>query len=465
MKFERSLYLKWLQCDDPRISLSNFKFVQICVLTAVSNKQIKGFTVFEPKDFSEQFLDRLTARSQREEFSDCQFTLYLPDFLKRRWETLSKQYKALKVDVTYTPFIHIKSSAGRLSLRTSMRIVNIDDSPVVLKFLKNAIEKIGCAEVVAQTSDPMQAVAIIQKHQPDLVTMDIQMPKKTGVELVQELLAEEYYPVIMISSLNLDDGSLVFEALNNGAFDYIQKPRLEDLELFKEELKQKALFSIEGKHAHSSIKKNASLAQTRSDVHYQWPQNLLWCLGASTGGTQALTRVLTNLPDQIPPTLIVQHIPPVFSKAFANSLNQLCPFLVKEAEQHELLKSNCVYVAPGGLQMSVEKYNGNLRIVLSDAPPVNRFKPSVDFLFASIAQLAGLKIVAAILTGMGRDGAEGLMLLKKIGSYTFAQNEESSAVYGMPRAAFEIGATDRLVHLDQIAIELLTHSSALAKAG
>jgi two-component system chemotaxis response regulator CheB len=292
------------------------------------------------------------------------------------------------------------------------------------------------------------------------------MPKKNGVEVLSDLLSQKHFPVLMISSLNLEEGSLVFDALNAGAFDYIQKPRLEDREAFKEEILSKALLAVEGREAHSSLRKlnspKANAVNALANIAY--PQNLVWCMGASTGGTQALTRVFTSLPSEIPPTLIVQHIPPIFSKAFADSLNSLCPFTVTEAQDGDILERNHAYVAPGGKQMRINKSGGNYVIVLSDDAPVNRFKPSVDYLFKQLAQIRDLKFVAGIFTGMGRDGAEGLLALRKAGANTFAQDESSSTVYGMPRAAVELKAPEHVCHIDQVAQHLLS-LSLLKRAG
>ena len=253
----------------------------------------------------------------------------------------------------------------------------------------------------------------------------------------------------------------VFEALNNGAFDYIQKPKLEDIQIFKEELMEKLLLAAEGRQVASKLQNQLVAKIKISQPSKSYPDNLIWCIGASTGGTQALTRIFTSLPDKIPPVLIVQHIPPVFSRAFANSLNQLCPFEVKEAEHGEAVLADHVYIAPGGIQMGVEKLNGKLYISLKDCDPVNRFKPSVDHLFMEASKLKGIRIIAAVLTGMGRDGAEGLLELKKMGASTLVQDEESCVVFGMPRIALEMGATDLVIPLDNIAHTLLEQTLVL----
>lgn len=465
MKLSQDYYLKWLDCNNPALDMADYSFTQLVLLFAKNQfNQIIGFTVFEPRDLNESFVKRMEDRKARSDFSQVEFFICAPPFLEHRVQTLLSKTSLKNIEIFYTPFVHVKKENGFFNLRKSLRVVSVDDSPVLLKFLKKAMDELGYIDVIAQISNSEEAVGIIQKLKPDLVTLDIQMPKKTGVEVLKDLLSHEYYPVLMISSLSLEEGSLVIEALNGGAFDYIQKPRLEDLHLFKEDLSQKSLMAVEGRGKHTALKKSNS--KNEPSLHHHktnFNSNLIWCLGSSTGGTQALTHVFTSLPTHIPPTLIVQHIPPVFSKAFAKSLNDLCPFTVKEAEQGEPILSDYVYIAPGGIHMGVDRLKGNLCIVLKDSEPINRFKPSVDFLFSTVAKQKQLQVVAGILTGMGRDGAEGLLELKKQGAQTFAQDEASSAVYGMPRVAFEIGATDKVVSLDSMASTLLELSFVSSK--
>lgn len=455
--------MKWITHDNPSVQGHTFTIINHGMLIAKNETgAIKGLTVFEPRDFSKDFLTRLDQRRLRPEFKGHQFHLFLPPYLKHRVENLTAQNQT--PEITYTPFLNIKFAEKKVIVRDRIRVVNVDDSPVLLKFLKHTLDSMGFIDVVQQVSDPHQAVAQIQKFTPDLVTMDIQMPGKTGVSVVQDLLSVDYFPVLMISSLAMEEGSLVFEALNAGAFDYLQKPKLEEKEEFKEDLSAKSLLAVSNGRATKRTPKAPS-KKSPDKTQFTYPANLLWCIGASTGGTQALTQVFTSLPTEIPPTLIVQHIPPVFSKAFAESLNNLVPFKVKEAENGEWLLPNHAYIAPGGLQMGVEESAGKWRIVISDDPPVNRFKPSVDYMFSKASKLSKANIVAGVMTGMGRDGAKGLLDLKNGGARTFVQDEASSAVYGMPRAAFEIGATQNIVPLDTIAQTLLEQSLGFRKTG
>lgn len=465
MRFDPKLCLKWFEVTKWPFADAEIVLTGHGLLYAVNEqKQIVGLTVFETRDLGDSFLERLKARMSRPEFGNLQFVFAIPSFLKHRAEALFKKFDLSQVKVIYSSFAAFQNVSGKIHMRHTLRVFSVDDSPVLLKFLKHTMSELEFIDVIGQCSDPKIAADEICRAKPDVVTMDIQMPGKTGVEVVRDLLAKQYFPVLMISSLSLDEGSLVFDALNSGAFDYLQKPKLEEKEDFKNELLAKFLLAVEGKGAHSALKKTASVQKKNTHASFNFADNLLWCIGSSTGGTQALTRVFTSMPTEIPPTLIVQHIPPIFSKAFAESLNNLCPFTVKEAENGEQVLPNHVYIAAGGMQMGVEHKQGKLFIAIRDDAPVNRFKPSVDYLFKEVAQLKGLRIVASVLTGMGKDGAAGLLALKNSGAYTFAQDEESSAVYGMPRACAENGSAQKIVPLDSISDVFLTQSTTYKKA-
>lgn len=456
MKFDKSHYLKWISYEDIPLDYEQ-TFVNKCVFY-VSEKQTEkslGFTFFECNQLNQDFFDRLEKRFFTGfDVHKYNFYFYAPELLKNKINRLVTEEIGKHINYIQSGFVNVKNQSS-LHIRTKIRVINVDDSSVILKFLKNSFGEMSEFEVVGQFSNPLNCLPDILKLSPDMMTMDIQMPGKSGVELVSEILEKKYIPIIMISSLTPDEGPEVFKALNNGAFDYIQKPRLEDRQEFVEKIKESAFEALRSENANFS-NKNISYRKKPSSIKLTSQERMLWCIGSSTGGTQALTRIMTNFPTEIPPVLIVQHIPPVFSKSFADTLNQLVPFTVKEAEDGDVVKSNTVYIAPGGLQMGVEQKAGIISIKLSDTEKVNRFKPSVDYLFKSIASsIKGYNITACILTGMGKDGAEGLLELKKAGAKTFAQDEASSAVYGMPRAAYEIGATDKQVSLDEIAEQFL----------
>ncbi len=453
MKFDPKNHLKWIEPQLNENFEVDFQIFNQCVLIASNQFQkITGFTVFDPRDLNKIFFRRLTDRQKKPANGQVQYKLYVPAFLKQRLQLMVAEHSELNLNLSYTSFIHLKKVNGQILLRDKLRVICVDDSPVVLKFLVHHLTEFGFVDIVSQISNSAKAVEVIEAFQPDLLTMDMQMPQKNGVQVIKELFLKKHYPVILISSLGLEDGSLVMEALNAGAFDYIQKPKLDDVNSFKEDLRNKILAAVEGQSAYLQNILSAKI-QNRAPQNSlsTYDKNLIWCLGASTGGTVALTRIFTSLPAQIPPTFVVQHIPPLFSKAFAESLDKLCPFTVKEATHGELALPNHVYIAPGGLQMGIENKLGQLSIQLFDSEPVNRFKPSVDFLFLQVAELKNIQVTAALLTGMGKDGALGLLALKNQGAYTLAQDLKSSAVFGMPRHAIEMNAVHEIVSLDEIA--------------
>ncbi len=461
MSLDSKYLFKWLEANQSWLSSLSFCVSRMGMVVSYDKDHCaRALSVFEPRDFNEAFVLRLQNRLQKEAALGRRLKLFLPAYLKHRATTLFAKNSAALVEISYTSFLKVENKAGIFSVRDRLRILNVDDSPVILKLLAHITSELGYVDVLAQISDPLKAVDAIRLHKPDVVSMDIQMPRKTGVEVVKDLLAQSHFPVVIVSSLNMEEGSLVLKALEAGAFDYLQKPAAADKAQFSQDFEEKILLAAENSQkkvlrprAPSPIVRHSASAADLSDP------DLLWCIGASTGGTQALTRVFTSLPHEIPPTLVVQHIPPVFSRAFAESLDQLCPFRVKEAEPGEAIEKNCVYIAPGGLQMGVELKNRKLHIRIEDSAPVNRFKPSVDYLFSDVAKkLTSHRIVAGILTGMGKDGAAGQLLLKKGGAATFAQDEESSAVFGMPRAAIEMGAADVVCPLDAVANTLLSLS-------
>lgn len=459
------ILMKWVEPKHPLANGMDLKLIDHCMLLAKDVKgTITGLTCFAPRDLNEGFFDKLVKRQTAE--TNSSFEIYLTPYLQHRFEKLNKEKGIRFARTSFTRFFHIRCEGRIFSVRDQLHVVNVDDSPVLLKFLKHTLSDCPYVKIVSQISNSQEAVAGIIRHKPDVVTLDIQMPNKNGVEVLQELLEQKYFPVIMVSAVGLEEGSQVFEALNAGAFDYVQKPKLDEKEAFQEQLLDRVMAAAANK-VSSRITRTPTASKkvlpAIKNLNLNQPK-LLWCLGASTGGTQALTKVFTSLPDQIPPTLIVQHIPPVFSKSFADSLNQLCPFKVTEAVDGEVIENNHVYIAPGGMQMGIREINGQLRIAIRDDEPVNRFKPSVDYMFKEVAQLKNYQIVAGILTGMGRDGAEGLLTLKNIGARTIGQDEETSAVYGMPRAAFEIGAVDKVVPVDQFAQVLMTFSQKEQRA-
>ena len=330
-----------------------------------------------------------------------------------------------------------------------VRVLAVDDSPVILALFKKIIDEFDDVELVGTALDPIEAMAFRKKNEIDVITLDVNMPKMDGVTYLKQYIKKDPKPTIMISDLSKDDSGIVLDALESGAFDYLKKPSMENIIEFKKDLHDKLVA------ASKSVKtKDSSKVERVTGLGGQLKASItgrhLLAFGSSTGGTEALKSVLTAMPKHIPPTVIVQHIPPVFSKNFADRLNELCPFHVKEAENRDYLEADTVYVAPGGQQMKVTQDGGRLRIKITDDAPVNRFKPSVDYLFNSIAELKNKKVVAVIMTGMGNDGAKGMLRLKNKGAKTLGQDEKSCIVYGMPKEAKLLGGVDQEVSLARL---------------
>lgn len=333
------------------------------------------------------------------------------------------------------------------------KVLIVDDSNTVQTVLRKIIESDKTLEVVATADHPHKVEKLILEHRPDVITLDIHMPDQNGVELLKAIYPKYRIPTIMITAVSLNDGALVLDALESGAMDYIQKPALS-------EINQVAPIIIEKIHLAANTRTKRSKQQNRDikkktnnrSVNPSAAKAIdMISIGSSTGGTEALATILTKLPSTIPPIVIVQHIPAVFSKAFADRLDKACKFRVFEAKDGDRILANQVLIAPGGFQMSVAKDAKGYFVEVKEAAMVNRHRPSVDVLFNSISKLVGSKAMGIILTGMGQDGAQGLLAMRKSGAKTIGQSEESCVIYGMPKAAAEIGAVETVMDLDEIA--------------
>lgn len=335
-----------------------------------------------------------------------------------------------------------------------IKVLIVDDSKTIRQILRKIIEKGKKFEVIGEAENPYEAMEICKVNKPDVMTLDLNMPKMNGVTYLKYFMQNDPIATIVITDYSLKTCGPVFDALESGAVDYIKKPAIRDLE-------------VEGINIRSKIQM-ASQANIESILppafNFQKPKmiknskcshtNSLVLLGASTGGTTALTKLLLTFPVKIPPVLIVQHIPVEFSGAFARRLDEQLPFKVKEAVDGDILENDTVYIARGGIHMEVKQRNEKKYIHFNNSDPVNQFKPSVDVLFRSASRLSNTTIVSALLTGMGRDGASGLLELKNNGSFTIAQSEESCVVYGMPKIAVELGAAHEILHLNEIGSKL-----------
>ena len=335
------------------------------------------------------------------------------------------------------------------------KVLIVDDSATIRHLLRQILSKEGTLEVVAEAERPSQVEALIEQFQPDVITLDIHMPEMDGVTLLKKIYPKYQIPTVMISSISRAEGPQVLQALESGAVDYIQKPTLEELATLGPEIRERI------RHAALS-KKRIQKAVTKVQSRTYNPETII-LIGASTGGTEALRHVFQSMPAQIPPILVVQHIPPVFSAAFASRLNQLCDFEVKEAQDGDEVRPNRILIAPGGKQMGMVKRGEKLVVVINDDPAVNRHRPSVDYLFQSAANLKLPHLVVGILTGMGADGAKGMKTLRTMGARTVGQDEATCVVYGMPREAANLGAVEFVKPLEAVADQILELSMKTEK--
>jgi two-component system chemotaxis response regulator CheB len=343
------------------------------------------------------------------------------------------------------------SRTPRLDLVSTPRkkVLIVDDSLTIRQLLTTALSQSDRLEVVGAMGDPRDVESAIQKYRPDVITLDLKMPHMDGCQLLEQILPKFPIPVVIISAVTREEGPLVLRALELGAVDYLQKPTLQDLKNSSSSLIEVVCQAADA-HVHRQKTPTVDKSHKKRNAGLSNGKQVMVAIGSSTGGIQALTEVLTQLPDSIPPILIVQHIPPAFSRPFAERLNTLCAFQVKEAQDGDLVYNDQVLIAPGGLHMELESSSKGYRVRLGDAPAVNRHKPSVDVLFESVARQLGPQAIGVLLTGMGQDGAKGLKSMKDAGALTIAQDEASSAVYGMPREAVRLRAVDQVLPLDKI---------------
>lgn len=338
-----------------------------------------------------------------------------------------------------------------------IKVLIVDDSALVRQTFKTLLETDPQIKVIGTASDPYSAVKKIQKEKPDVITLDIEMPKMDGITFLQKLMRQVSIPVIIISNQTVKGADVALKALENGAVDVLTKPNLSTDQLMEESRvllidKIKSAFYAGSKKKASSISSPSSSIKTN---HGQFDDhvfnNTVIAVGASTGGTEAIRQFLEGLPADMPPILIVQHMPEKFTSSFAQRLNNLCKLRVKEAEHNELVLPRTVYIAPGNHHMSIISSAGKKYIQITDGDLVNRHRPSVNVLFNSVATYMGKRSIGVILTGMGDDGATGMKAMFDKGAYTIAQNEDTSVVYGMPLKAVREGGVIDILPLYEIA--------------
>ncbi|RWR03868.1 chemotaxis protein [[Pantoea] beijingensis] len=342
---------------------------------------------------------------------------------------------------------------------SKIRVMCVDDSALMRQLMTEIINSHPDMEMVATAPDPLVARDLIKQFNPQVLTLDVEMPRMDGLDFLEKLMRLRPMPVVMVSSLTGKGSEVTLRALELGAVDFVTKPQLgirEGMLAYSQMIADKvrtasrARLNIRGMQAAPALLKAGPLLSSEK----------LIAIGASTGGTEAIRHVLQPLPATSPALLITQHMPPGFTRSFAERLNKLCQITVKEAEEGERILPGHAYIAPGGMHLELARSGANYQVRLNDGPAVNRHKPSVDVLFHSVAQFAGRNAVGVILTGMGNDGADGLLAMHRAGAWTIAQNETSCVVFGMPREAIARSAASEVVDLHQISQHMLAKISA-----
>ena len=342
-----------------------------------------------------------------------------------------------------------------LTINTTVRVLIVDDSAIVRKILTQELSRYSGIEIVGTAPDPYIARDKILALNPDVLTLDVEMPRMDGITFLRKLMKHHPMPVIVLSSLTPQGGKTAMEALDAGAVEVMCKPggsySVGDMcTVLVEKIKAASRARI---NRNPAAMQNAGPVQRLSMAE---TTNKIFAIGASTGGVQALTCVLSALPANAPGTVVVQHMPAHFTTSFAQRLNTECTVSVKEAEDGDHVVPGRVLIAPGGLHMLLQRSGANYFVALRAGPPVCRQKPSVEVLFNSVAKFAGANAVGAILTGMGDDGATGLLNMRQAGAHTIAQDEQSCVVFGMPKEAIARGGAERIVPLGKVAENLIS---------
>ena len=338
------------------------------------------------------------------------------------------------------------------------RVLVIDDSALIRELLTRLIQRAPGFEVVGTAPDPIIAWDKIKALQPDVLTLDVEMPRMDGLTFLEALMQHHPMPVVMVSSLTERGCATTLAALDAGAVDFVTKPVLDmarALDDLGAELVAKLAIAAQ---AHVGIRRARPPGAELALRPLQRTTHKVIALGASTGGTEALRVILGMLPADAPGVVVVQHMPPKFTRSFADRLDGLCRMRVKEAEHGDRVLAGHVLIAPGDRHMKVVRRGAAPHVEIFDGDRVNHFRPAIDVLFHACARQLGGNVIAALLTGMGDDGARGLLAMRRAGAHTIAQDEASSVVYGMPRVAAELSAAVEVLPLDDIAAALIQRS-------
>lgn len=350
-----------------------------------------------------------------------------------------------------------------------IKVLIVDDSAMIRELLTKILEQDSQIEVVGSAVDPFDAREKIKRLTPDVLTLDIEMPRMDGITFLKNLMRLRPMPVVMISSLTERGADVTLKALELGAVDYIAKPKVDvksGLERYQRIIIEK--IKTAGQINPAKLERRPiglptvppklgidAIIGSSPGKPRGFSSEKVIAIGASTGGTEAIRQVLSSLPAEMPGIVITQHIPATFSGPFARRVDSESALKVSEAKDGEIIKRGHAYIAPGDRHLLVEKQGGSLICRLNDGPAVNRHRPSVDVLFRSMAQNCGRNAIGAILTGMGDDGAQGLLEMKEAGAITIAQDEKSSVVWGMPGAAVKLNAAKDILAISQIAPQLI----------
>ncbi|MCV2354832.1 chemotaxis response regulator protein-glutamate methylesterase [Paucibacter sp. B2R-40] len=351
-------------------------------------------------------------------------------------------------------------------------VVVVDDSALVRSILTEIINRQPDMECIGAAADPLLAREMIRTLNPDVITLDIEMPKMDGLDFLSRLMRLRPMPVVMVSTLTERGAEVTMKALELGAVDFVAKPKIgvaDGIRLLADDITDKIRIASKAhiRRSHAALAPAAATGGashagaapppkpvTMASLGRLSTEKIIF-IGASTGGTEATKDVLINLPADCPAVVITQHMPPGFTKSYAARLDSLCRIRVKEASDGERILPGHGYIAPGGFHLSVERSGANYIARVQDGEPVNRHKPSVEVLFNSAARVVGQNALGIMLTGMGADGAKAMKVMKDAGAYNFVQDEATCVVFGMPREAIAAGAADEVLPLPQIAVRLI----------
>ncbi len=346
-----------------------------------------------------------------------------------------------------------------------VRVLVVDDSALARRIITQAIGRDPRIEVVGSAPDVYVARDKIIELDPDVLTLDVEMPRMDGVAFLKRLMPQHPVPVVVVSALTRAGAAITLDALASGAVDFVPKPSSsfgQRLDSMADELVEKIIVAARTDVTHWRNERFELKSVSKTQSALQESSSKLIAIGASTGGTVALTAIVRALPPTIPGVVVVQHMPPVFTAMFADKLNAMSSVEVKEASDGERVLTGRILIAPGGMHTTVERRGGRYVVRCAEGAPVNGHSPSVDVLMSSVAHSVGANAIGAVLTGMGSDGARGLLAMRTAGARTFAQDEATSVVFGMPNQAHRIGGAERLVPLPRVADELVRLSREIA---